>query len=448
MGLEYQATIKPPSEPMVYEVLTFTGRVLESNNKIYDILLDGQGQMKLYRRPKSLPTSSQFKPEMAVATSPVKKAKNLSCQALLVDQGMNIIGNCFRKDDYIVFPAHCLSGASYIASSSGLLTNYVVVDKSRVRRFGGFDLVCLKLLDSDFAKLGVSKASSFGPARINQVVQTVGYNPDTRCFIESTGNLGEETVNGCVKHFCSTTPGMSGSLIMNGRIIIGIHVGALPNSDCNTALLWSVVSFPFYVAFKSKQFKSGKVKFDAVEIEPESLWEDDDQYFKDVIQKFAKGRNVIDRFFNAYGDDDAIDGVYTSQQFAREIEQLIDDGWGEDLDFEDLHEVVSGNVGAISNPRLRKKVHDMRYQGENATPKEEDFRHSSMLTARTSIEPLPKVDVQNSSRRMKPVSKVTSQEVTTLELNQKPPVVSEESSIVQSREVLHRKRRRHRLRKD
>jgi hypothetical protein len=241
---------------------------------------------------------------------------------------------------------------------------------------------------------------------------------------------------------------MSGSLIMNGRIIIGIHVGALPNSDCNTALLWSVVSFPFYVAFKSRQFKSGKVKFDAVEIEPESLWEDDDQYFKDIIQKFARGRSIIDRFFNEFADDDAIDGVYTSQQFAREVEQLIDDGWGEDLDIEDLHEVVSGNVGAISNPRLRRKVHDMRYQGENATPKEEDFRHSSMHTARTSIEPLPKVDVQNSSRRMRPVSRVTSQEATTLELNQKPPEVSDESSIVQSREVLHRKKRRHRLRKD
>jgi hypothetical protein len=266
--------------------------------------------------------------------------------------------------------------------------------------------------ETEFANLGIKKSRRFSNARKNQRATVRGFDVNTQCYVESSGLLGEEIGSGLVEHFCSTNPGMSGSLVLDGETIIGIHVGALPPSDCNAFLLWSLVSLPFYL-LSLKDNKKADTVVPSEDIVTESFWESDDQYYFDKMKKLGNIRGLARSLYDNYGEVNDFAINYTKEEFVDEIRQLELLGWGEDLDIDDFRSILTGDY--ISDPTLRSdvnKIRNRKINRENADYKL-DFHSSSRNIVGTSLEPLKIQDVPNSNSLTNDLSSPISQDLPT-----------------------------------
>jgi hypothetical protein len=231
----------------------YLAKRLTEHGAMHEVIIEG----KLFCLP-ALPTDTTGcrEDEMALPGSTLfpSKAKNLG--AILVATAgaeLTIVGCFFRVDDYLISARHVTNAVSsgvakvfaagiksnkkdiYYVDMSNMVeldSDYFELGNSAIQ--ANYDVFARKMAKKHWAKLGVGEASVKKDSSYNQTVSACGFMGQDGLLMTSSGKTLPGSGLEELWHTASTHPGFSGSPLLAGNSVIGMHVAAA--GDKNVAL--------------------------------------------------------------------------------------------------------------------------------------------------------------------------------------------------------------------
>ena len=228
-----------PTEPN-----QFIGIVHEADGMTYRVRIDG----KVYNLKADGSMNGSHEDEMAMPGSDYFPCKTQPIGAILVttsDSDVRIFGVFWRMDNYLITARHCSNtlyqstAKIYLATIRPTKRGNNEVDRSNLFKVDGsffnpdsnaisqydIDAFATELDDKVWSQIGVTKASTKVRSCYNQQVHSVGFTPDGLLVSASGKTLAD---SGCevLYHTASTQKGFSGSILLCGSSVVGMHVSA------------------------------------------------------------------------------------------------------------------------------------------------------------------------------------------------------------------------------
>nr|UHS72007.1 MAG: hypothetical protein 1 [Luteoviridae sp.] len=235
----------------------FLGQYMTKRGLYYKVLIAGKEHL--------LPASGDAeKPnhvdEMAMPGSEFFPCKSQPIGAILVateGSDLTLFGTFWRLDDFFVTARHCSNTLSnstakaYAASLRQTKKGNYEVDDSRLvpldenffdsdqNLITSYDVdVFVRSCDQKFWAAGrITKASTRVPSAYNLQVHSVGFS-DSGLLVSASGRTLEKSGHELLHHTASTKKGFSGSIILCGSSVIGMHVSASDKHNVAIRVEW------------------------------------------------------------------------------------------------------------------------------------------------------------------------------------------------------------------
>nr|UHS71939.1 MAG: hypothetical protein 1 [Luteoviridae sp.] len=235
----------------------FLGQYMTEKGLYYKVLIAGKEHL--------LPASGDAKKpshvdEMAMPGSEFFPCKAQPIGAILVaaeGSDLNLFGVFWRLDDYLVTARHCsntLSNSTARAYAASLRQtkkgNWEIDDAKLVALEGDFfdsdqnlvtaydvDVFVRSCEPSFWATCRVTKSSTRVPSAYNLQVHSVGFT-ETGLLVSASGRTLENSGHELLHHTASTKKGFSGSIILCGSSVVGMHVSASDSHNVAIRVEW------------------------------------------------------------------------------------------------------------------------------------------------------------------------------------------------------------------
>nr|UHS71965.1 MAG: hypothetical protein 1 [Luteoviridae sp.] len=222
----------------------FLGQVLGEKGMVYRVRVNG----KEHNLTASDEKTGCHQDEMAMPGSEYFPCRAQPVGALLVtttDSDVQLFGTFWRMDDYLVTARHCsnvLSSSTarvYLASIRPTKKGNYEIDRTNLYRapddffapennvIASYDIDAFATeVDAKvWSQIGLTKASTKVRSAYGQQVQSVGFTGDG-LLVSASGKTLPNSGYEFLHHTASTQKGFSGSILLCGNSVIGMHVSA------------------------------------------------------------------------------------------------------------------------------------------------------------------------------------------------------------------------------
>lgn len=223
----------------------FIGKFNHENGILYRVEIDGK---KYDLTHGGETTESTYEEEMAMPGSEYFPCKSKPVGAIMVansENDLTVFAVFFRLDDYFITARHCAYALNETTASVYLCplreTKHKNFEADTSRTYSvpdGFfdptrnavgalhvDVFASYLEEDVWARIRVGKAVAKLPSLYNQQVQTVGFTPNG-LLVSASGKTLEGSGIEALHHTASTQKGFSGSPLMCGTSVVGVHIAA------------------------------------------------------------------------------------------------------------------------------------------------------------------------------------------------------------------------------
>lgn len=239
-----EAPLKKPDQ--------FLGQIMTTEGVVYRVRVDG----KVHELSADVKKFSKEQDEMAMPGSEYYPCRSQPVGAILVatsESELRMFATFWRMDGYLVTARH-VSNTLYQATATVYFATVVQtakgnweVNRKRVKEVpndffdpennlvASYDVdVFVREVDDKFwSTVSVTKASTKIRSAYDQQIQAVGFTP-AGLLVSSSGKTLPESTFDSLAHTASTQKGFSGSIILCGNSVVGMHVRAA--SENNVAI--------------------------------------------------------------------------------------------------------------------------------------------------------------------------------------------------------------------
>jgi hypothetical protein len=240
------ATAEPP--PLAVTKQTgqnvYLGQVATERGIIHNVRVNG---VEL-RLSSVLESSVCHQDEMAMPGSEYFPCKAQPIGAILVctgDSELRLFGVFWRMDEFLVTARHCSNtlnqstAAIYLATIKSTRKGNWEVDRSKLFKtpddfwspegnaIAAYDIdaFAVEVSEKTWSQIRITKASTKVKSAYNQQVHSVGFTPDG-LLVSASGKTLTGSGFEHLHHTASTQKGFSGSIILCGNSVVGMHVSA------------------------------------------------------------------------------------------------------------------------------------------------------------------------------------------------------------------------------
>nr|UHS71991.1 MAG: hypothetical protein 1 [Luteoviridae sp.] len=222
----------------------FLGQLLGEKGMVYRVRVNGRE----YQLTAEDDETGCHQDEMAMPGSEYFPCRSQPIGAILVANGtdtVQLFGTFWRMDEYLVTARHCSNTLAqstarvYLAKIKQTKKGNYEIDNSTPFRapddffdpednvIASFEIDAFaKELDaSSWAKIGISKAPIKVRSAYGQQVHSVGFTQDG-LLVSASGKTLPDSGHELLFHTASTQKGFSGSILLCGNSVIGMHVSA------------------------------------------------------------------------------------------------------------------------------------------------------------------------------------------------------------------------------
>jgi hypothetical protein len=237
----------------------FLGQVLSETGMIYKVRVNG----KVYDLTATDEGTGCHQDEMAMPGSEYFPCKQQPIGAILVTNdksNIQLFGTFWRLDEYFVTARHCSNTLAQSTARVYLAPvrrtkrgNYEINKDSMFRApddffspennvIAGFevDVFAMEVSQKVWSSIGLNKASTRVRSAYGQQVHSVGFTGDG-LLVSASGKTLPDSGHELLFHTASTQKGFSGSIILCGNSVVGMHVSAA--GDYNVAVRVELIKY-------------------------------------------------------------------------------------------------------------------------------------------------------------------------------------------------------------
>jgi len=256
----------------------FLGQVLTEKGMTYRVRVNGK-EITLSATGAEVAVTHQD--EMSMPGSEYFPCRNQPVGAILTataDSDLRLFGTFWRMDDYFITARHCSNTLNqstarvYLAKLKQTKRGNFEVDlTATVKVDDGFfdperniiahydiDAFVSSLEAKEWARIGVTKASTKVRSAYNQQIHSVGFTTDG-LLVSASGKTLPNSGHELLHHTASTQKGFSGSIILCGNSVIGMHVSAAGSH--NVAIRVELLKYLIDVGLNQESNKRGKFTY-------------------------------------------------------------------------------------------------------------------------------------------------------------------------------------------
>lgn len=222
----------------------YLGQLVTEKGIVHRVQIAGR-EYTLSANPE---VSGYHEDEMAMPGSEYFPCRDQPIGAILVrtaTSDLQLFGTFWRMDDYFITARHCSNTLNqstatvYLAATRKTKRDNYEINRASVVKvsdnffdpsnnvmaFYDIDAFACELDQKQWSQIGVKASTTNVRSAYNQQVHTVGFTADGLLVSASGKTLGGSGYE-CLHHTASTQKGFSGSILLCGNSVIGMHVSA------------------------------------------------------------------------------------------------------------------------------------------------------------------------------------------------------------------------------